>query len=98
MQPSEHDGALGVYLLHFEPAYKHAQHYLGWSNNIGKRVREHLNPVGYRASPLVRAAILNGSEVTLVRVWLHAHQDTEKKLKNQHSPKRLCPVCSCTSA
>lgn len=31
----------GVYLLHFEPRYKHAGHYLGYAEDIERRVDEH---------------------------------------------------------
>jgi hypothetical protein len=44
-----------VYVLHFEPAYKHAQHYVGWTaGEVTERIAVHLQG---RGSPLVRAAV-----------------------------------------
>src|SRR3954447_5537183 len=41
--PHNHDGELGtVYVLHLEPAYEHARHYLGWARDVNARVAEHL--------------------------------------------------------
>jgi hypothetical protein len=28
-----------VYVLHFEPAYRHARHYVGWAVNVDARVQ-----------------------------------------------------------
>ncbi len=37
-----------VYLLHFDPPYHHARHYLGFTDRVSLRVRveEHLNGKG----------------------------------------------------
>ena len=91
---SQHYGR--VYLLHFEPAYKHAQHYLGMADihTIDGRIKTHLRGSG---SPLVRAAVDAGSTITLTRVWQtygrhHAHM-LERRLKHSHMTK-LCPLCN----
>ncbi len=31
-----------VYLIHFNRAYKHARHYMGFSENLDKRITDHL--------------------------------------------------------
>jgi len=42
-----------VYVLHFDPAYKHARHYVGWTaGEVTERIAVHLQG---RGSPLVRA-------------------------------------------
>jgi predicted GIY-YIG superfamily endonuclease len=49
-------------VLHFESAYRHARHYVGWARDVDARVAEHLAGA---ASPLVRAAVLAGASVTV---------------------------------
>lgn len=79
----------GCYLLHFEPSYKHAGHYLGWSPEVQARVNAHLHGKGARLTEVAHNA---GSTLILVRVWEDADRKTERKLKNRHSPQ-LCPIC-----
>lgn len=84
--------AEGVYLLHLEPRYRHAGHYLGWAANIERRVAEHSS--GHRkASPLLRAQLAAGGAVVLARVWLGETRTTERRLKDQGGLSRHCPVC-----
>ncbi len=80
-----------VYLLHFDPPFKHARHYLGWSASVAERVATHR--MG-RGSPLVRAALAAGCNVRLVRVWGRCSRILERHLKNQKNAPRLCPCCS----
>jgi hypothetical protein len=57
-----------VYVLHFEPAYKHARHYIGWTSgtDVTARLRVHLKD---RGSPLVRAAVAAGVDVQLAATY-----------------------------
>jgi hypothetical protein len=42
------------YLLQFQPAYRHARHYIGWTrDDVDARIAQHL---AGRGSPLVQAA------------------------------------------
>lgn len=82
----------GLYLLHLEPAYKHAGHYLGVAGNIRERVTQHL-AAGSRSSPLIRAAIAAGSSVELARVWADQGRTEERRLKRQGGLSRHCPTC-----
>lgn len=79
-----------VYLLHFAPRYRHAGHYLGYTENVPKRFRLHLKG---RGNPLVAAAVENGSKVILVRIW-HGDGNAERDLKRYGSRGRLCPLCT----
>lgn len=80
-----------LYLLHFEPSYQHAQHYLGWTSDVEVRVERHLNG---RGSPLVKAAIGAGCVVTCVRVWEEKTRSDERALKAKgKNNRKLCPVC-----
>lgn len=85
-------GMAGVYLLHFEPRYRHAGHYLGFAEDIGRRVVEH-RQVPSKASPLVQAALGAGCAVTLARVWPGADRNRERRLKVQGGHSRKCPTC-----
>ncbi len=80
-----------VYLLHFTEPYKHAQHYLGWTNNLTKRLREHMN--GKRVDcVLTSVARANGIELVLARTW-RGPLALEKKYKKWHNNTKLCPIC-----
>lgn len=81
----------GVYLLHLDPPLHHARHYLGWSTDIPKRVDSHLAGKG---SPLVRAALKQGSVITLARTWLGLTRNDERRMKDGKNVPRLCPLCS----
>lgn len=79
-----------IYLIHLEPTYKQAGHYLGWTGNgWGTRLRQHLRGQG---NPLVRAAVKAGSTVILARLW-KGDRNAERRLKNRKEGPRLCPVC-----
>lgn len=80
----------GVYVLHIEPAYKHAVHYTGFSWNIEKRVLEHLSGNG---SNLCKAAIRAGCHLILVHVEQGADRARERSIKNQGAGRAVCPLC-----
>lgn len=85
-----------VYLLHLDPGVPRnggvrSRHYIGWALNVDTRLEEHLRGTG---SPLVRAAVANGSTVTLARTWPDVDRNFERRLKNQKMAPRLCPVCT----
>ena len=79
-----------VYVLHFEPAYKHAQHYVGWTEGeVTDRVAVHLQG---RASPLVRAAVAAGVDVQLAAMY-EGTRYLERRLKRWHHTSRFCAIC-----
>jgi len=79
----------GCYLLHFQRPIHGAQHYLGWSADIRRRVRLHLSG---RGAWLVRQALKAGIEVQLVRIWPSVARKYEYVLKRR-TPKRYCALC-----
>lgn len=79
-----------IYLIHFDPPYKHARHYLGTSPHVNERMTEHANGQG---SPLVRAAVAAGVQLRLARVWKRGGRALERRLKKGHNVPRLCPIC-----
>lgn len=83
----------GLYLLHFDPPYRHARHYLGYADAIPRRVHEHFD-VPSKASPLVRAALAAGCRVQLSAVWLGLGRTDERRRKRGGGHARHCPTCA----
>lgn len=71
----------GVYLLHFNPRFHHAGHYLGYADDIGRRVYEH--EAGQSGAKLVTAAVASGVSLHLVRLWPDADRTFERHLKGR---------------
>ena len=79
-----------VYLIHFQQRYRHAGHYLGWTDDLDKRLGQHRAGNGAR---LMEVVSLAGIAWKVVKVWRgnRAYERLLKKRKN--APRRLCPVC-----
>lgn len=92
-QPGE--GEVGTcYLVHFEPPYKHARHYLGWTaGEVDDRLDAHIEGNG---SPLIKAAVNAGHAVILVRTWANVDRHFERTMKDNNNTPRLCPICQGT--
>jgi hypothetical protein len=108
-QPWAQPGPLGwVYLLCFrDPATgqhrplqgngvrgQYAGHYWGWTDDLIRRInREHRNPHWRGAGRLVQVALEAG--LTFELAWLEypATRGRERRLKNQGSAYRRCPLC-----
>ena len=80
-----------LYLIHFEARYEHAQHYLGITNHIERRLDEHRTGQG---SPLMRAVTEAGIPWEVVRTWPDADRMREVQLKSRHNSPKMCPVCN----
>jgi hypothetical protein len=82
-----------VYLLHFEPAYKHARHYRGFVDGdrmaVMERLRRHLAGNGAR---LIEVAAQDGCTISVARIWRHRTRAFERNLKHRAAPS-LCPIC-----
>jgi len=79
-----------VYLIHFNQAYRHARHYLGFSENLDKRVTDHLCGMGSRLMEVITEAKI---EWKVVRTWA-GDRKLERRLKNGKNAPKLCPICS----
>lgn len=79
-----------VYVLHFDPPYKHAKHYIGFTECIDNRFERHCNGGG---SPLVKAALAAGCVVSVAHVFEGADREFERKLKNRKDTPRWCRLC-----
>ncbi len=108
-QPWAQPGPVGwVYLLCFrDPATgehrplrgngaggQFAGHYWGWTDDLVRRItREHRNPKRTGPGRLVQVALAAG--LTFELAWLEypATRGRERRLKNQGSAYRRCPLC-----
>jgi hypothetical protein len=81
--------AAWAYLLHLEPAYLHAGHYLGSACGLAVRLRQHGTCDGARLLQVQREA---GGSFVLVRTW-PGGRAVETHLKSQKQGTRLCPLC-----
>ena len=79
-----------VYLLHFTQPLHHAQHYLGYADDLERRLERHRTGNGAR---LVQVCAEHGIDFVLVRTW-EGGRDLERHLKNQHNGRKLCPLCN----
>lgn len=80
----------GVYLLHFDRPYKHARHYVGYSDNIEERVAAHIKGQGSR---LCEVAVKAGVKLLWARTWVGANRHFERKL-HQRGKSIYCPICN----
>jgi hypothetical protein len=79
-----------VYVLHFDPAYKHAGHYVGWTEgDVTERIAVH--PHG-RGSPLIRAAVAAGVDFQLAATY-EGSGYLERRMKRWHHTSRFCAIC-----
>jgi hypothetical protein len=108
-QPWSQPGPVGwVYLLCFrDPTTGHHQplvgqgcrgqyagHYWGWTDNLIRRItREHRNPRWRGAGRLVQVALAAGLTFELAWCEYPATRGRERRLKNQGSAYRRCPLC-----
>jgi len=78
-----------IYLLHFARPFKHARHYLGWTQDLDARVARHFAGHGSR---LMRAVSAAGIGVEIARVW-DGDRNLERSLKRCGGRARICPIC-----
>lgn len=81
-----------VYLLHFQPAFRHAQHYAGYTGRgeAEARLAEHRSG---RGAVITKHAVQAGCELTLARTWEDVPRKFETWIKGR-SLKPLCPICT----
>jgi predicted GIY-YIG superfamily endonuclease len=79
-----------VYLIHLDPAYKHARHYTGWTANLDQRLAEHRAGAGARLLDVVQKA---GGSWHLVRTW-PGTRSLERAIKDMRAVPQLCPECT----
>jgi predicted GIY-YIG superfamily endonuclease len=81
-----------VYLYHFDKRYRHAGHYLGWSENFDARNERHHSNSGARLLAVISAA---GIGYELTRTWEGVTRAEERRLKRRGGSARHCPHSDC---
>ncbi len=84
----------GCYLICLDEPNFHARHYVGYADDIARRIRTHRLGQG---SPLLAAATAAGIGWQVVQVWPGADRRFERKLHNRHG-SRLCQRPRCVAA
>ncbi len=79
-----------VYLLHFSRPYQHASHYVGFTTDLERRLKQHRRGT---TSPLVRCAVAEGIEIFLARTWENATVGFETWLHSGGHKRLACPIC-----
>jgi predicted GIY-YIG superfamily endonuclease len=79
-----------VYLLHFNRKLAHSQHYIGFTENLDKRLTDHLCGQGAR---LMEVCFERGIEWKLARTW-QGDRNFERWLKRKKGAAWFCPVCA----
>jgi predicted GIY-YIG superfamily endonuclease len=80
-----------IYLLHFARPYGHARHYLGWTNNLERRLHQHREGLA-GAGRLPQVFHAAGIPFELARTW-EGDRNRERALKRQGGHSRKCPLC-----
>lgn len=83
----------GVYLLHFDKPYPNGrkpQHYMGWAQNLRRRVAEHSSGSG---SCLMQACKQQGVTFTVAALWIGETRTDERRRKNRKRLRDFCPIC-----
>lgn len=78
-----------IYLLHYDRPLHHAQHYLGFTDDLDARTARHLNGFGGWL-PAVFSEL--GISFTIARTW-DGDRNLERKLKRRKNGRKLCPIC-----
>ena len=84
--------SMAVYLLHFQrpiSAEHTTQHYLGYTQDLVRRIEEHR---AGRGSRLCEVAKEREIPFVLVRVWIGGRR-LERQLKRRKNGPKLCPIC-----
>lgn len=81
-----------VYVLHLHPPFKHARHYIGFTDgeDVAERLREHERGAG---SAMLRAACRAGVQLEIAHVFVGGDRHFERRLKNRRDVCSWCRIC-----
>ena len=79
-----------IYMLHFDRPYRHARHYVGWTDDLLHRLDRHAQGHGARLVAVIWHA---GIGFTLVRIC-EGTRRRERAIKNAGGAVRYCPACT----
>ena len=81
-----------VYMLHFKRPWRHARHYVGWTDDLPARLATHKAGHGAR---LVAVIVAAGIGFELART-VAGDRNLERATKNAGGAVRYCPICTPT--
>jgi predicted GIY-YIG superfamily endonuclease len=79
-----------TYLIHLDKPFHHARHYVGFSDDVFRRLCEHKLGQG---SKLLRAVNDAGIGWHVVKIWPDG-RGRERHIKRQKNGPRFCPICN----
>jgi predicted GIY-YIG superfamily endonuclease len=79
-----------IYMLHFHQPYRHARHYVGWTDDLFDRLDTHAQGHGARLVAVIWQA---GIGFTLIRIC-EGTRRTERAIKNAGGAVGYCPACT----
>ena len=79
-----------IYMLHFSQPYRHAKHYVGWTEDLLDRLDRHASGHGARLIAVIWDA---GIGFTLVRIC-EGTRHRERAIKHAGGAVRYCPACT----
>ena len=79
-----------IYLIHLDTPIAHAKHYVGYAEDVDRRLAEHRSSTGAR---LLAVANQLGIPFRIVRTWV-GDRNFERRLKNRKNTPRYCPICN----
>lgn len=79
-----------VYLNHYIDPLYHSQHYMGSTIDLRRRLNEHWQ--GKANCKISQAFYKKGIPFLLARTWI-GDRKLERKLKDRHNHRKLCPIC-----
>ena len=90
-----------LFLLHFDPPYQHAQHYLGYAVGTGRgssyaKAIARCTAIG--PHELVMAAQSAGCQITVADVLVGAGRALQRQMRASHHLHRFCPICTQSEA
>lgn len=85
-----------LFLLHWDPPYHHASHYLGYAKGLG-RGAHYADQIarGVKIGPheLVMAAQQAGCVIQVADVFVGASRPEQRRMRANGSLSRFCPIC-----
>jgi predicted GIY-YIG superfamily endonuclease len=78
-----------VYLLHFDQPYKHARHYIGYTDDLNARLERHRAGTGARLLEVIAGAKIG---FQLAATW-EGDRHLERRL-HKRGGSRICPICN----
>lgn len=81
-----------VFLLHLEPAYQRARHYVGATSDPSAVLALARGDVPILDVPLLIAARAAGVTFTVEKTWVGGER-ARARVRSQKSAAQFCPVC-----